>query len=111
MSRGSANKAAGKVLERLVAARFGEQRYPADTGGPIDVEGTCVWSAKHVQVLSLAALSRECQAIAAQGTLKGKPGLVAAKVRQGRGAPSEPIVAMTWGTFEAFLEAFRGARP
>ena len=108
---GAANKHAGKVLERLVSARFQEPRYPADIGGPIDNERTCVWSCKHVQVMSLAALSRECAAIAAQGTLKGKPGVVAAKVRRGTGRASEPIVAMTAHTFEVFLEAFLGARP
>ena len=108
---GAANKHAGKVLERLVSARFQEPRYPADIGGPIDNERTCVWSCKHVQVMSLAALTRECTAIAAQGTLKGKPGVVAAKVRRGTGRASEPIVAMTAHTFEVFLEAFRGARP
>ncbi len=85
-----------KEEERRVARLLGGTRYPANSGGRVDVEGpTVVAQVKHVRRLSLAqleALALEMQAI---GSKKGKAGLVVVKRRAGGGHTTPRLVVMT----------------
>lgn len=86
--RGRAAKEAGKALEREVAKRIGGKRYPADTGGTIDVESSeFVVQCKHVRSLSLAALEALVLQATADGRAAEKDGAVAVKRRAGKETP------------------------
>lgn len=85
-----------KQEERQVARLLGGTRYPANSGGRVDVESpTVVAQTKHVRRLSLAqleALAREMQAV---GARKGKVGLLVVKRRAGRGRDTPRLIVMT----------------
>ena len=90
-----------KKFEREVAELIGGRRYAANSGAAIDCEGpTTVAQCKLVKRLSLEELTQLAEVAAAQGTAKGKLGLVAVKVRRGAGHPSPGLVVMTWSMFD-----------
>ena len=98
-----------KAFEREVAALIGGQRYPANSGAELDCEGpTMVAQCKLVKRLSLEELTQLAEVAAAQGSAKGKVGLVAVKVRRGAGHPSPGLVVMT---FEGFVKVIAPLTP
>ncbi len=93
-----------KVFEREVGTLLGGKRYPANSGHEIDVEGPlAVAQCKLVKRLSLEELSQLAETAASQGRPKGKLGLVAVKVRRGKGVPSQGLVVMTFEMFKRIM--------
>jgi hypothetical protein len=91
-----------KATERDVARHLGGERYPANSGGRVDVESpTLVVQVKHVQRLSLAQLEALATEIEQIGAEKGKIGLVVVKRRAGRGHPTKALVILTEAAFLA----------
>lgn len=89
-----------KRFERETAALIGGTRAWANSGELIDCEGpTTVAQCKLVTRLSLEELTQLAEVAAAQGTAKGKLGVVAVKVRRGVGHPSPGLIVMTTETF------------
>jgi hypothetical protein len=83
-----------KKLERECARLLDGFRYPANTGGPIDVENQdVVAQCKLVQELSLAELTRLVVAIETVAKTRGKRGVVFVKLRAGRGHET-PLLAV-----------------
>ena len=94
-----------KQEERSVARLLGGTRYPANSGGRVDVEGPgVVAQVKHVQRLSLAQLEALAVEMERVGTERGKTGLLVVKRRAGRGQPTPRLVVMT----EAVWQVPRG---
>ena len=93
-----------KQEERSVARLLGGSRYPANSGGRVDVESpNVVAQVKSVRQLSLAqleALAVEMQQLAAE---KGKLGLVVVKRRAGRGTATPRLIVMTQAVFERLI--------
>ncbi len=76
-----------KQLEREVARLLGGSRYPANSGGRVDVESsTVVAQVKHVRTLSLAALEALAVEMERIGEEQGKIGVV---VGQAAGWPGQ----------------------
>jgi hypothetical protein len=95
---------AWKVQERRAARLCGGQRYPANSGGRVDVEGPqVVAQVKHVRVLSLAALEALACEIEGIGRERGKLGVVFVKRRAGRGCPTPGLVVMTETVWEQLV--------
>ncbi len=97
-----------KAEERHVARLLGGHRYPANSGGRVDVEGTSVVAqVKHVQRLSLAQLEALALDMADLGRERGKVGLVVVKRRAGRGqaAPRRGYLYGTTGMTKALAYA------
>ena len=92
--------ASWKAEERQVARMLGGHRYPANSGGRVDVESDqYVAQVKLVKTLSLAQLEELCVEMAALGQERGKVGLVTVKRRAGRGTPTPRLVVMTEGVW------------
>ena len=92
---------AWKAEERNVARRLGGVRYPANSGGRVDVEGPgVVVQVKHVRRLALAQLEALAVDMAQIGAKRGKAGIVVVKRRAGRGKPTTRLVVMTQAVFE-----------
>jgi len=93
---------AWKATERDVARLLGGSRYPANSGGRVDVESpTLVVQVKHVQRMSLAQLELLAVEMEQIGAEKGKIGLVVVKRRAGRGHPTKALVILTEAAFLA----------
>lgn len=91
-----------KAEERAVARLVGGTRYPANSGGRVDVEGPdMVAQVKHVQRLSLVQLEALAVELESLGTRRGKPGVVVVKRRAGRGHMTPRLVVMTEDVFRA----------
>lgn len=89
-----------KVREREAAALVRGRRYPANMGGPVDVEGPVfIAQVKERKTLSLAALEALALEIERQGELKTKAGIVMVKRSAGRGKETPWIIVMTATTF------------
>ncbi len=89
-----------KAEERQVAWMLGGHRYPANSGGRVDVgSDQYVAQVKLVKTLSLAQLEELCVEMAALGQEQGKMGLVTVKRRAGRGTPTPRLVVMTEGVW------------
>lgn len=85
-----------KQQERQVARLLGGNRYPANSGGRVDVEGpTTVAQVKHVRRLSLAQLEALALEMQGAGSERGKVGLVVVKRRGGKGRDTPRLVVMT----------------
>ena len=85
-----------KQEERQVARLLGGRRYPANSGGRVDVEGPhVVAQVKHVRQLSLAQLEALALEMQAVGSERGKIGLVVVKRRAGRGQATPRLIVMT----------------
>lgn len=84
-----------KHRERQVARLFG-MRYPANTGGPVDVEGTeWVVQVKERKRMSLAELEQLAVEIDRVGNQKGKHGVLAVKRSAGRGTATPLLLIVT----------------
>ena len=91
-----------KQFEREVARLLGGERYPANSGGRIDVESDrMVAQVKHVQRMSLAQLEALAIEMERLGSEKSKVGLVVVKLRAGRGHSTKALVILTEGAFRA----------
>ena len=87
---------AWKAFERDVARLIGGRRYWANSGERVDVESATVLAqCKLVQRMSLEALTQLAEQAARDGQARRKPGVVAIKVRRGRGRPSPMLLVMT----------------
>ena len=85
-----------KQEERHVATLVNGTRYPANSGGRIDVEGpSTIVQVKHVQRLSLAQLEALAVELETLGTERHKLGLVIVKRRAGTGIHTPRLVVMT----------------
>jgi hypothetical protein len=85
-----------KQREREVGELVGGKRYPANQGGRVDVEGpNFVVQVKERKSLSLAELNALVEEIEAIGKAKGKYGLVAVKLRKGRGNPTDMLIVQS----------------
>ncbi|MCI0409675.1 MAG: hypothetical protein L0191_14125 [Acidobacteria bacterium] len=83
-----------------MARLLGGRRYPANSGGRVDVEGpTVVAQVKHVRTLSLAQLEALALEMAAVGSQRGKIGLLVVKRRAGRGHDTPRLVVLTEGAW------------
>lgn len=90
------SSSAWKSEERAVARLLGGTRYPANSGGRVDVEGPRVLAqVKHRRVCSLAELEGLALELESLGRARGKLGLVIVKRRAGRGTPTPRLVVMT----------------
>jgi len=97
-----------KAEERAVAHLVKGTRYPANSGGRVDVEGpNMVVQVKHVQRVSLAQLEALAVEMAALGATRGKAGVVV-KRRAGRGMVTPRLVVMTEGVFRAWQSLVLG---
>ena len=91
-----------KQFERDVAALFGGKRFWSNSGESVDVESeTVVAQCKLVKSCSLEALTQLVETAEKQGVLKFKSGVVAIKVRRGRGRTSPTLVVMSDVTWRA----------
>ena len=91
-----------KATERDLARRLGGSRYPANSGGRVDVESpTLVVQVKHVQRMSLAQLELLAVEMEEIGKERGRVGVVAVKRRAGRGHPTRTLVILTEAAFLA----------
>ncbi len=87
---------AWKHEERRVARMLSGHRYPANSGGRVDVESDqYVAQVKLVKTLSLAQLEELCVEMTALGQEQGKLGLVTVKRRAGKGIHTERLICMT----------------
>ena len=85
-----------KALERTVGRLVGGKRYPANQGDRVDVESPVyVVQVKERKALSLEELTKLVEEMEAIGLTKGKLGLVAVKVRRGRGRPSPLLIVQS----------------
>ncbi len=89
-----------KATERDVARRLGGSRYPANSGGRVDVESeSLVAQVKHVQRLSLAQLELLAVEMEQIGKERGKVGVVAVKRRAGKGHSTRTLIILTEAAF------------
>jgi len=87
---------AWKQMERDAAALIGGARYWANSGESIDFESpNLVGQAKLVRVLSLEKLTQLAEQAQRDGETKHKAGVVAVKVRRGKGRESPMLMVMT----------------
>ncbi len=99
-----------KSTERDVARLLGGSRYPANSGGRIDVESSeYVAQVKHVQRMSLAQLEALAIEMERLGAEKSKVGLVVVKRRAGRGNPTPGLIVMTEDMFIVMTKGPLGA--
>jgi hypothetical protein len=85
-----------KQRERDVGELIGGKRYPANQGGLVDVESKdFVVQVKERKALSLAELTKLVEEIEGIAQAKGKAGLVAVKVRKGRGNPTPLLIVQS----------------
>ncbi len=91
-----------KQFEREVARLLGGERYPANSGGRIDVASdTYVAQVKHRKTMSVPELERWAVEMERLGAEKGKVGLVVVQRRAGRGHPTKALVILTEDAFRA----------
>lgn len=91
-----------------MAALIGGRRYPANSGGRVDVEGPAVVAqVKHVRTCSLASLEALAVEMSAIGRKRGKVGLVVVKRRAGRGQQTPRLIVLTESSFRGIQELYR----
>ncbi len=91
-----------KQFERSVAHFLGGRRYPANSGGRIDVESSeYVAQVKHRKTMSVPELERWATEIEQIGAEKSKTGILVIKRRTGRGRPTRTLVILTEAAFLA----------
>ena len=89
-----------KAHERRAAALIGGVRYPANQGGPVDVESPAfVGQCKEVKTLPFPELERLALEAERQGIQRHKIGLCIIKRRAGSGVKTPTLVVMTAGQF------------
>jgi hypothetical protein len=85
-----------KQMERDVGLLVGGTRYPANQGGRVDVEGNqYIVQCKERRSLSLEQLTQLVEEIETIAKAKGKRGLVAVKVRRGKGKQSPILIVQS----------------
>lgn len=85
-----------KALERVVADLILGKRWPANTGGPVDVESDrIVGQVKLLKRCSLEELTQFAETIALVGDDQDKHGVLFIKVRRGKGNQSPLLVVHT----------------
>lgn len=85
-----------KQRERDIAKILNTVRFPANQGGKVDVESDLyVVQVKERKSLSLEALTQLVEEMEAIGKEKGKQGLVAVKVRRGKGKYSPMLIVQS----------------
>jgi len=95
-----------------VARLLGGRRFPANTGGRVDVEGpTVIAQVKHRRTLSLAALETLAVEAVEAGRTRGKLGILVVKRRAGRGWPTTRMVVMTEAAWRLVHRDQFGAAP
>lgn len=99
-----------KDHERACAAVIKGKRFPANSGGRVDVESeTIVAQCKERAELSFPEMGRLVVEIGAIGKTKGKLGVLFVRHKAGRGVASPGLVVMTHETFAELLDkAFGG---
>ena len=86
---------AWKAEERLVARLLGGSRYPANSGGRVDVESdTYLGQVKNVARLSLAQLEELALEMATLAQDQDKVGIVVVKRKGGRGRETPRLIIM-----------------
>ena len=98
-----------KQLERDVAKAMddGSKRYPANQGLRIDVEGpNYVIQCKERKSLSLEVLTQLVEEMELIGSQRGKRGLVAVKVRRGKGKYSPTLIVQSIEQWKQRMEDF-----
>lgn len=79
-----------------MARLLGGSRYPANSGGLVDVEScTYVAQVKNVARLSLAQLEELALEMATLGEEQGKVGIVVVKRKGGRGRETPRLIVLT----------------
>ena len=85
-----------KQMERDVGLLIDGKRYPSNQGGLVDCEGpSYVVQCKERRSLSLEQLTQLVEQIEGIGHLRGKHGLVAVKVRRGKGKHSPILIVQS----------------
>lgn len=91
-----------KELEARAGALFGGARKWANSGESVDFEGpSYVGQAKLVKRMSLEELTQLAEQAERDGRARNKVGVVAIKVKRGRGRPSPMLLVVTEGMWEA----------
>ena len=93
-----------KRMEREAASLLHGARYPANTGGQVDVESArVVAQVKNVRVFSLTRMELEAEAIARLGAAKNKTGILMVKRSAGKGKTTPWLIVMTAGMFRDLI--------
>jgi hypothetical protein len=97
-----------KGEERHVARLLGGARYPANSGGRVDVVGPkLIAQVKHVKTCSLGRLEALAVELAELGRQEGKLGLVVVKRRARRGQQTPRLIVLTEDSFRGIQELHR----
>ena len=98
-------------MERDSAELIDGRRFPANMGDRLDVESAwAIGQCKHVQVMSLAELSRLATEMHDAGAKAKKLGIVFAKVRRGAGYKAPKLVVLHEGQWSLVREMIRELR-
>ena len=94
-----------KRMELEAASLLHGARYPANTGGQVDVESAqIVAQVKNVRVFSLSRMEVEAEAIARIGNAKNKTGILMIKRSAGKGISTPWLICMTAAMFREMRE-------
>lgn len=91
-----------KQFERVAAKLIEGERYPANQGGDVDVEGE-QWAGqcKLVKTMPLAELVRQVVRIETAAGKKGKSGVLFVKLRAGKGNVTPMLVIQSEESWRA----------
>ena len=99
-------------MELEAASLLHGSRYPANTGGQVDVESaTIVAQVKNVKVFSLPRIEREAEAIGRVGNAKNKTGILMVKRSAGKGTMTPWLIVMTASTFRELMGSLPAETP
>ena len=105
---------AWKAEERHAAQMLGGTRYPANSGGLLDVESDAhVAQVKHVAQFSLRQLEDLALEMAAIGQERNKVGIVVVKRRAGKGRQTPRLIVLTedaWRQLQDARDTVTGAK-
>lgn len=88
-------------MERVAASLIGGRRFWSNSGEQLDIEGpTYVGQVKLVKKCPLEQLTQLVEMVEQQAAIRQKNGVVAIKVRRGRGRPSPVLMVVTAATWE-----------
>jgi hypothetical protein len=97
---------AWKEMERIAADLIGGRRFWSNSGEALDIEGpTYVGQVKLVRRCPLEQLTQLVEMVERQARVKHKNGVVAIKVRRGRGKPSPVLMVVSADTWERMHRA------
>lgn len=95
-----------KAEERAVARLLDGTRYPANSGGRVDVEGPrYIAQVKNMRVCSLAELERLALEMERLGMEQNKVGVVCIKRRGGAGRPTPRLIVLTEAVWQTLGES------